>query len=70
MLIKKWGCLIGIKWIGDDGAVLVAAGTIDDDKLRDDPGCVFQSFTLSHNQRLVGIRAKSGSNYSTGHASF
>ena len=52
------GFLYGFKWIGDDGAVLVAVGYIDDPDWRNNTEYnVLQSFTLNHNQRLVGVNS-------------
>ena len=51
--------LRGFKWIGDDGAVLVATENIDDPKMRNHPNMVLQSLTLNHNQRLVGVKSYS-----------
>ena len=59
LLRKEYGFLYGFKWIGDDGAVLVAAGPIDNPKARDDPDNVLQSLTLNHNQTLVGVKSYS-----------
>ncbi len=61
LLFKSVGLLCGLKWIGDDGAVLVAVGDIDRDDKRYDTEelYVLQSFTLNHNQRLVGVRSDS-----------
>ncbi len=56
---KGEGILEGFKWVGDDGEVLVAAGPIDEPIWRKDPDNVFQSFTLNHNQRLVGVKSMS-----------
>ena len=51
---------MGFKWIGDDGAVLVAVDYIDDPSYRNDPDYVVTTLTLNHNQRLVGVRSDSG----------
>ncbi len=59
MLRKRNGLLYGFKWIGDDGAVLVAVGEIDDDDARNDPDYPVTTLTLNHNQRLVGVRSSS-----------
>jgi hypothetical protein len=59
LLDKKYGCLCGFKWIGDDGAVLLAVGDIDDDDHRNDPDWVVTTLTLNHNQRLVGVKSYS-----------
>ncbi len=60
LLRKKNGKLYGFKWIGDDGAVLIKFGDIDDPGYRNDPLAVVTRFTLNHNQRLVGVRSGSG----------
>ncbi len=60
MLEKSDGFLWGFKWIGDDGAVLLAVGSIDDPFARIYSGNVLQSFTLNHNQRIVGVKSYSG----------
>ena len=70
LLSKSLGHLIGFKWIGDDGTVLVAVGGIDDPDNRNDPDYVLQSFTLNHNQRLVGVRSGSGGYIRAEHYSF
>ena len=62
LLLKSVGALWGFKWIGDDGAVLLAFGDIDDPDYRNDPDYVLQSLTLNHNQRLVGVRSASTGN--------
>ena len=59
MLLKFNGNLLGFKWFGDDGVVLVAAGLIDIDDYRNASHLVLQSFTLNHNQRLVGVKSYS-----------
>ncbi len=59
LLYKGNGVLCGFKWIGDDGAVLVAVGKIDDPDHRNQPYNVVTTLTLNHNQRLVGIRSAS-----------
>ncbi len=61
LLWKVSGILCGLKWIGDDGAVLVAVGAIDDPDKRYDTEelYVLQTLTLNHNQRLVGVRSDS-----------
>ncbi len=60
LLNRFSGRLWGFKWIGDDGAVLVAVGSIDEPSKRNDPDCVVTTLTLNHNQRLVGVRSGSG----------
>ncbi len=60
LLDRNDGELCGFKWIGDDGAVLVAVGYIDEPIYRDDTDSVLQSLTLNHNQTLVGVRSGSG----------
>ena len=70
LLEKSDGLLMGFKWIGDDGAVLVAAGWIDVDDARNLPSFVLQSLTLNHNQRLVGVRSGSGGRTEALHFSF
>ncbi len=60
MVEKNDGTLWGFKWIGDDGIVLLAVGCIDNPKWRDKPDMGVTSFTLNHNQRLVGIKSISG----------
>ncbi len=60
LLSKSDGGLWGFKWIGDDGTVLLAVGDIDDDNARNHPELVLQSLTLNHNQRLVGVKSRSG----------
>ncbi len=60
MLEKSNGALEGFKWIGDDGAVLVAVGWIDDDDYRGVTELfVVTTLTLNHNQRLVGVKSYS-----------
>ncbi len=59
LLKKEKGWLCGFKWIGDDGAVLVAVDYIDDDDWTDSPKFVVTTLTLKHNQRLVGIKSAS-----------
>jgi len=60
LLIKSYGSLLGFKWYGDDGAVLVAPGLIDRDEWRNDTkDFVVTTLTLNHNQRLVGVRSDS-----------
>ncbi len=60
MLRKNDGRLNGFKWIGDDKAVLLAVGWIDDPYWREDTDTfVVTSLTLKHNQRIVGVRSKS-----------
>ncbi len=54
---KGDGLLCGFNWLDDDGSVLISCGPIFDPILRNDPSYVFQSFTLNHNQRLVGIKS-------------
>ncbi len=49
LLVRCDGSLFGFKWIGDDGAVLLAVGDIDKPDWRNDPSCVVTSFTLNHN---------------------
>ncbi len=71
MLRKSDGYLWGFKWIGDDGAVLVAVGNfIDDPDRRNDSDFVLQSLTLNHNQRLVGVRSDSDGFKCARHYSF
>ncbi len=60
LLYKKDGFLFGFRWFGDDGAVLLTVGRIDDYNMRNNPRYVVTSFTLNHNQRFVGIRSRSG----------
>ena len=59
MVDKISGLLWGFKWIGDDGIVLLAVGYIDIPDFRNHPDHVLQSFTLSHNQRLLGVKSYS-----------
>ena len=59
ILTKDKGTLMGFKWIGDDGAVLVAVGGIDDRDYRRDPELVVTKLTLNHNQRLLGVKSYS-----------
>jgi hypothetical protein len=60
MIDKNLGMLLGFKWVGDDGEVLVAVGWIDDPyERKDTEKYELQSFTLDHNQRLVGVRSAS-----------
>jgi hypothetical protein len=50
----------GFKWIDDDGAVLVAVGDIDIPGARNNTkDYVVTTLTLSHNQRLVGVKSYS-----------
>ena len=60
MLDRSNGKLYGLKWIGDDGAVLLAVGDIDYTNRRNASYTVLQSLTLNHNQRLVGVKSYSG----------
>ncbi len=50
-MLNKWhGLLHGFKWIGDDGAVLLAVGYIDDPDFRNDTEYyVVTTLTLNHN---------------------
>jgi hypothetical protein len=57
--MKETGDLEGFKWFGDNNEVLVAAGSIDLDWLRNDPYRVLSKLTLNHNQRLVGVKSSS-----------
>jgi hypothetical protein len=70
LLSKFNGSLYGFKWIGDDGAVLLASGFIDHSDMRNDPDYVLQSFTLNHNQRLLGVCSGSGGDKDSSHYSF
>ncbi len=49
LLCKSNGYLMGFKWVGDDGAVLLAVGDIDVPYQRNDPDYVVTSLTLNHN---------------------
>ena len=60
LLVRCSGSMYGFKWIGDDGAVLVAVGNIDWPYSREASYIVLQSFTLKRNQRLLGVRSSSG----------
>ncbi len=71
MLRKSDGLLCGFKWIGDDGAVLLAFGDIDDpDKRNNTEKYVVSSLTLNYNQTLVGVRSGSCGRESAFHFSF
>ncbi len=60
LLSKKDGMLIGFKWIGGDGEVIIAVGRIDASNFRNDKTCLLNLLTLNHNQRLVGVKSHSG----------
>ncbi len=70
LLAKGCAKLFGFKWIGDDGAVLVAVGDIDDPDCRNDRGNVVTTLTLNHNQRLVGVKSYSAGHGEAWHYSF
>ncbi len=72
LLEKCFGLLLGFKWIGDDGAVLLAFGDIDNDdyNYRNDPDYVVATLTLNHNQRLVGVRSDSNTDCAAWHSTF
>ncbi len=70
MLCKGTGRLYGFKWVGDDGAVLVAVGDIDEPNRRNDPWFVVTTMTLTHNQRLLGLKTASCFKKYTEHYSF
>ncbi len=70
LLTKDNGALMGLKWVGDDGAVLVAVGWIDIPNLIDDPDYVVTTLTLNHNQRLVGVKSWSWNRKKAIHLSF
>ncbi len=57
---KIHGYLVGFKWLGDDGAVLLAVGNIDKPNYRNNPDYVVTTLTLNHNQTLLGVRSDSG----------
>jgi hypothetical protein len=71
-MLWKWnGWLVGFKWIGDDGAVLVSAGYIDNPIYRNDTKYrVVTTLTLDDNQRLVGVKSGSGGEKRAWHYSF
>ncbi len=60
LLYKDSGGLLGFKWIGDDGKVLVKVGDIAKPKFRLYSHSVVTTLTLNHNQRLVGVKSYSG----------
>ncbi len=72
LLDNGGGHLYGFKWIGDDGAVLLAVGRIDDTEYREknESWCRVTKLTLNHNQRLVGVRSGSSGVKWTRHFSF
>ncbi len=61
LLYKNNGMLLGFKWIGDDGAVLIAVGDIDHPDYRNVSVNLVTTLTLNHNQTLVGVKSYSGS---------
>ncbi len=70
LLTKFDGLLNGFKWFGDDGAVLVAVGLIEDDDFKDDEFRVVTSLTLNPNQRLVGVKSASNGLARAEHSKF
>jgi hypothetical protein len=63
--------MMGCKWIGDDGTVLLAVGEIDNPDFRIlSEDFVFTSFTLNSNQRLVGVKSGSEWELDASHHSF
>ncbi len=57
LVTKTKNVLCGFKWLGDDGAVLVAVGEIDDPEERNNPKLELTTLTLNQNQRLVGMKS-------------
>jgi hypothetical protein len=71
LLEKADGKLWGFKWIGDDGAVLLKVGNIDDPNMRNfTKRYSVTTLTLNHNQRLVGVRSGSRGRAGAWHYSF